>query len=615
MSTIRTALLLLDERARRTWLGLVFLSVVAAGAEAVGAAALYAFIRIVAAPEAAAAIPVVGTLLAPFQGAGAATLVIAATAALLLVYLTKNGLLVAIAWRQSGWAARARAALAQRVHRAYLRAPWSFRLQRSSAELVGNTTSGVDAVFRHVLGPAMVLMTETLVMAAIGAVLFVAAPAITLAVVVGVGGTGAVLLSVTRARSLRWSRELLRLERETLRDAQQTLGTAKELRVLGRESFFVAEFARRQAALVRIRQASDVLGAMPRVLVETVFVLAALGLVVLATVLDRAGPELLPLLALYAYAGFRVIPSANRWMTSVTEVRHGAAPTKSLAADLLHLAAIERPRADPELIAFESALALDHVDFTYEGADRPALRDVCLTIGRGESVGVVGPTGGGKTTLVDVLIGLLTPTSGRLLLDGRVFRAATEGWQRTIGYVPQSVFLMDDSVRRNVALAVPAAEIDGERLRSAIETAQLAGLVASLPQGVDTIVGENGFRLSGGQRQRIGIARALYDSPSLLVLDEATSALDGPTETALLEAIECSRGPCTRIIVTHRLSAVRSCDRIVMMADGRIACVGRYDDLLRESAAFRLLAQSSEERADAPGAGLGAEIDPTWQAS
>jgi ATP-binding cassette, subfamily B, bacterial PglK len=606
VSTIRTALVMLDSRARRAWVGLVFLSVVVAGAEALGAAALYAFIRIVANPDAAYALPVVRTLVAPERGAAPSTVVMTATVALVLLYLTKNGMLAAIAWRQCGWAARSRAALAERVYGAYLGAPWAFRLQRSSAELIRNVTTAVDAVFRHVLGPAMVLTTESLVLLSIGAVLLATAPAVTLAVAIGIGGTGTILLAATRARSSRWSGELSRLEREILQGAQQTLGAAKELRVLDREAFFVAEFAQRQTALVGVRRASEALAAMPRLLVETVFVLAALGLVLLATLLGRTGPELLPLLGLYAYAGFRVIPSANRWMMSVNEVRLGAAPTRELADDLARLAAIPRQvedPEDPEPIDFESALELDQVEFAYEGADRPALRDLCLKIRRGESIGLVGPTGAGKTTLVDVLTGLLTPTSGRLLVDGRPLRASAGGWQRSIGYVPQAVFLIDDSLRRNVALAVPEAEIDPARLSAAIEAAQLAELVASLPRRLDTIVGENGFRLSGGQRQRVGIARALYHSPSLLVLDEATSALDGQTETALLEAIERSRGRCTLIVVAHRMSTVRSCDRLVMMAEGRVAGVGRYEELLRDSPTFRLLAEG------------GAAVDPTCRAS
>ena len=593
MRTIRTALGLLDRRARRGWVALALLSVVAAGAEALGAAALYAFIRIVGEPAAAFAIPVVGTLLAPARGAGDRGVVVAATLALAVFHLAKNGFLAALAWRQHGWAAHARATLARRVFEAYLGAPWAFRLRRNSADLIRNVTTAVDATFRHVLGPAVVLATESLVVLAITAVLFATAPGLTLAVAVGIGGTGGMLLGFTRARSMRWGAQIHRLERDVLQGVQQTLGAAKEIRMLGREGFFLAEFVQRQNALVGVRRRGDLVGALPRLLVETVFVLSALGLVLLATLLGHTGHELVPLLGLYAYAGFRLVPSANRWMMSVNEVRLGGASVNALAADLERLAAIELPLESAVApLPFEHSLELDHVEFTYEGADRAALRDVCLAIRRGESIGVVGPTGSGKTTLVDVLTGLLAPTSGRLLVDGRPLPAAPRAWQRAIGYVPQSVVLVDDSLRRNVALGVPEREIDEARLAAAIERAQLGEFVSGLPDGLETTVGENGVRLSGGQRQRVGIARALYHSPSLLVFDEATSALDNHTEAALLGAIEGLRGTRTLILVAHRLSSVRPCDRLVLLDDGRVVAVGRYDDLLRDSPDFRRLAKA-----------------------
>ncbi len=591
--TIRTALSLLDAPARRGWAALVLFSVVAAGLEALGTAALYAFIRIVAAPAAAFTIPVVGTLLGPLRGAGARTVVVTAALVLVVFHVGKNGFLAALAWRQQGWAAQARAQLAERIYGAYLGAPWTFRLQRNSAELIRNVTTTVDVVFRRVLGPALMLATEALVVLAIVAVLFTASPGLTLGVTAGVGGTGAILLAVTRARSTRWGAQLLRLERDVLQGVQQTLGAAKELRVLGREGFFFAEFARRQAEMVAVRRRSEMLAALPRLLVETVFVVAALGLVLLATLVGYTGPELVPLLGLYAYAGFRVIPSANRLMMSVNEVRVGGPAVNAVAGELARLGSVAAPTDEAVApLVFEEALELQHVDFTYEGTDRVALRDVCLTIPRGESIGIVGATGAGKTTLVDVLTGLLVPTAGRILVDGRPLPAAPRAWQRTIGYVPQSVVLIDDSLRRNVALGVPPDAIDGARLGAAIEMAQLAELVAGLPAGLDTIVGENGVRLSGGQRQRIGIARALYHAPSVLVFDEATSALDHPTEAALLSAIEALRGTRTLIVVAHRLSSVRPCDRLVLLDEGRVAAVGGYDELLRDSADFRRLAEA-----------------------
>jgi ATP-binding cassette, subfamily B, bacterial PglK len=591
VGTIRTALGLLDAQARRGWAALVLLSVGAAAAEALGTAALYAYIGIVATPAAASTWPVVGVLLAPFDGAGDRTTVVAATIALIVFQLAKTGLLLAMAWRQQGWAATARAALARRVHAAHLGAPWALRLRRSAAEDIHNVTTAVDVVFRHVLGPAMMLATEVLVVTAIVAVLFAAAPGLTLAATIAVGGFAAVLLTVTRSRAVRFGAERRHLEREVLRGVQQTFAAAKDVRVLGREAWFHDQFVQRLAALVAVQRRSEMLATMPRLLVEAVFVLAALGLVLLATLWGRTGPELVPLLGLYAYAGFRVIPSANRAMVCVNDVRFGSTTVRALADDLKRFEAAGEPadRAVAPLV-WERSIELDHVSFAYEGSDREALHDLCLTIGRGESIGVVGTTGAGKSTLVDVLTGLLTPTAGRVLIDGLALPAAPRAWQRAIGYVPQAVVLVDDSLRRNVALGVPGEHIDDARMTAAVEMAQLADFVAGLPGGLDARVGENGAFLSGGERQRVGIARALYHAPSVLVLDEATAALDHPTEAALLDAIEALRGRLTLIVVAHRLSSVRPCDRIVVLDGGRVVAVGGYDELLRDSVEFQRMA-------------------------
>jgi ATP-binding cassette subfamily C protein len=588
------ALGLLDAGSRRSWVGLVLISVIAAAAEALGTGALYAYIGIVATPAAAFAWPVVGSLLAPLEGASDRTLVVAATLALIAFQLTKTGLLLALAWKQHGWAATARAALARRVHAAHLAAPWALRLGRSAAEDIHNVTTSVDAVFRHVLGPTMALSTEALVMVGIAAVLFAAAPGLTLVATIAVGGTGATLLAVTRARALRWGGERRHLEREVLRGVQQTFAAAKELRVLGREAWFFDRFVHRQTALVAVQRQSDMLATVPRLLVETVFVLAALGIVLLATLGGRTGPELVPLLGLYAYAGFRMIPSANRAMVCINDIRFGSATVRALAADLARLEVAEAS-ADGAVapLAWERSIALDQVAFAYDGSDREALHDVCLTIPRGSSIGVVGATGAGKSTLVDVLIGLLRPTSGRVLVDGHALPAAPRAWQRAIGYVPQTVVLTDDSLRQNVALGIPAERIDAERMAVVIEMAQLTDFVAALPGGLDARVGEGGAFLSGGERQRVGIARALYHAPSVLVLDEATAALDHPTEAALLKAIEALRGRLTLVVVAHRLSSVRPCDRILLLDGGCVAAIGGYEELLRDNAAFRRMAAAA----------------------
>jgi ATP-binding cassette, subfamily B, bacterial PglK len=512
------------------------------------------------------------------------------TVLLAFFYLTKNAFQIWQAWVQTKRVADGRAEIARRALAVYLAAPYPFHLRRNSAELIHNVTTAADDVCRRVLAPAVTVATETLVVLAIVGVLAFTSPAMTLALVLALGTSGAILLRVTRERARRWGERTYALERDMLQGVQATLGAAKEIKVLGREGFFYQQFASRLQALARVRHLSDTLAAVPRVLVESVFVVGALAVVVALVRLGRPGPDVVPLLGLYAYAGFRVIPSANRILMLVNEVRTGGAAVRALRADLDGASPGLASDAASAPLPFTDAIVLEHVSFTYEDAERPALTDLDLTIRRGDAVGVVGPTGAGKSTLVDVLCGLLVPTAGRVLIDGRDLREVPRAWGRAIGYVPQAVALIDDSLRRNIALGVADDAVDDDRVHEVVRMAQLQEFVASLPQGLATSVGEHGVRLSGGQRQRVGIARALYHRPHVLVFDEATAALDNHTEAELLRAVEPLRGALTLIIVAHRLTSVRCCDRLVLLADGGVAGEGRYEDLLNDNPAFRRLA-------------------------
>jgi ATP-binding cassette, subfamily B, bacterial PglK len=324
--------------------------------------------------------------------------------------------------------------------------------------------------------------------------------------------------------------------------------------------------------------------------VETVFV-GGLLLVSLLVTLRHEPSGALPLLGLYAYAGFRVIPSANRIMTYVNDLRYSRAWIHDLRADLAALPAPPpAPAGAAEPIRFGRELALERVSYAYAGAGDAVLTGVELTIARGESIGIVGPSGAGKSTLVDLLLGLLEPTAGRITVDGRDIASALGSWQRHIGYVPQEPFLLDDTIRRNVAFGIADADVDDRRVTTALRRAQLAEFVGGLRDGLDTLLGERGTRLSGGQRQRVAIARALYHDPEVLVFDEATSALDTTTERELIDSLEALRGVKTLVVIAHRLSTVRRCDRLALLRDGRLADVGSYDELIERDAAFRAMA-------------------------
>jgi ATP-binding cassette, subfamily B, bacterial PglK len=243
-----------------------------------------------------------------------------------------------------------------------------------------------------------------------------------------------------------------------------------------------------------------------------------------------------------------------------------------------------------EPLPFHQELRLERVTFRYEQADRDALQGIDLVIHPGEQIGICGPTGGGKTTLTDIITGLLDPTSGRVTVDDRDLVDVEREWQANLGIVAQMVFLTDDALRRNVALGVPDDKVDDAALREAVKLAQLEPFVADLPEGLDTIVGERGVRVSGGQRQRIAIARALYRKPEILIFDEGTSALDNATEAQMMSAIEQLRGEHTIILVAHRLSTVRNADRIVFLEDGRATGIGSFDELRTTNTVFREMA-------------------------
>jgi ABC-type multidrug transport system fused ATPase/permease subunit len=305
--------------------------------------------------------------------------------------------------------------------------------------------------------------------------------------------------------------------------------------------------------------------------------LAALVLTMLAQ--GRAMESVLPMLALFAAAAFRLMPSVNRILGAVQTLRFNQPVIDTLYTDLQ--LAIPAANANPiPATPFSEMLQLRQVNYTYFGAPQPALNDLSLAIRRGESVGFIGASGAGKSTLVDIILGLLTPDSGELRMDGTDIHVHLRNWQNQIGYVPQSIFLTDDTLRRNVAFGLPNEQIDDAAVHDAIMAAQLEEFVASLPDGLETVVGERGVRLSGGQRQRIGIARALYHDPAVLVLDEATSALDAATERGVMQAVDALHGTKTIIIVAHRLSTVEHCDRLYRLEQGRVVEEGKTREIL-----------------------------------
>ncbi len=593
LSDVSACLGLLSRQARWRWAALVPFALAAAGAEAVGAGAAFGLITILGDPARAATLPVASWIYPRLPWRDDASIILVFTLLVMGFYVARNLLLAVVTWVQEQALSLSVRQLSHRLLAAYLAAPYAFHFRHNSAGLIHRVTDAVHSVFRGVLGSLVNVACEALVVAGIVVVLALTAPGVTLVAIVVVGGLLTLPLLLSRHATARWGQAVARLDGETLQTLQQSLGGVKEVKLTGRERFFLAQFDERVAGAARLRARYGAVAATLRMGVETTFVCGLLAVSLLLTL--RSGAAALPLLGLYAYAGFRVIPSANRIMLYVSELRYSRAWIHDLRADL---AALPQPAPDTaaaagEPIRFTRAVVFEDVAYTYAGEAEPVLADVHLTIARGESIGIVGPSGAGKSTLVDLLLGLLTPTAGRITVDGRDVAGVLRGWQRHIGYVAQEPFLLDDTLRRNVAFGVADGEIDDRRVTAALTLAQLGEFAAGLPGGLDTMLGERGTRLSGGQRQRVAIARALYHEPEVLVFDEATSALDTPTERELIAALEALRGVKTLVVIAHRLTTVRRCDRLAVLRDGRLAAVGSYDELLARDAGFRAMAGSA----------------------
>ncbi len=493
------------------------------------------------------------------------------------VFLAKAVFLAWLVYRQAAFAFGLQADVSARLFRGYLLRPYTFHLQRNSAQLIRNAVNETNQFTFGAVLPGLVMMTEILVLAGIVALLIAFEPLGAVTIIAFGGAIGFVFHRMTRLRIQRWGEKRQVHEGLRIQHLQEGLGGVKEVKLLGREAYFLERYAVHNAASARTGELQTAMQSMPRLLLEFVAVLT-LGIVVLAAQsAGRPTAELIPLFGLFSVAAFRLVPSINRVMAALQSIRFSYAVIDVLVRELRDCSGEQSATDSEPAVTFERELRLAGVKFTYPGADRPTLDNVDFTVRKGTTVGFVGGSGAGKSTLIDLILGLLSPDCGQLTVDGRDMACNRRGWQHQIGYVPQHIFLTDDTLRRNVAFGLPDELIDEARVCRAIAEAQLEEFVAGLRDGLDATVGEHGVRLSGGQRQRIGIARALYHRPSVLVLDEATSALDHDTERGVMEAVAKLHGTMTILIVAHRLTTVADCDVIFRVERSRVSQVGHED--------------------------------------
>lgn len=568
---------------QRTQLAILFVAMIAGALmEMVGIGAIPAFAALVGSPERVLSNQYVLRYIGDLHRVPQSNLLLYAASALLVLFVLKNTYLFILLLAQSTFTQRFQSRLAVRVLRAYLYAPYHLHLQRNPSELLRNANSEALEIIASVVMPGMILTMELLTVSAILTLLFLAQPAVSLFACVLLGGTALLFMKTLRRRLSHYGERIQYFRGKMVQSVHESLSSVKVTKVLGREDFFLETFAAQTNGYVEANRFRQIATETPRLILEITAIVGLLGVAAVLTIAGKSPVTITVTLALLSLALVRTIPSVNRITSALATLRYGDYALEAISKDLKELEVEGAPivsRSDKPL-ALRNEIRFDSVSYTYPGAAKPSLADISLRIRRGTSVAVIGPTGAGKTTLVDLLLGLLEPSAGRILIDESELSSAIRSWQRSIGYVPQDIYLTDDSIRRNIALGIREGDIDAAAVERAVAAAQLDTFVESLPAGLETIVGERGVRLSGGQRQRIGIARALYHDPSVLIFDEATSSLDSETEELVIEAVDALRGNRTIIVIAHRLSTIRNCDHAFALRDGILSASGSVADLV-----------------------------------
>jgi len=486
--------------------------------------------------------------------------------------------------------------MACRLLRAYLRQPYVFFLGRNTADLGKSILTEVGQVISGVLIPAMKVVCGMVVAFAILSLLLLIKPLFSLGVAAVLGGAYAVIYFLIRRLLKRIGEDRVRANKQRFVLASEALSGIKELRMLGREEAYLNRFRDPSERFARHQATCKVIGELPFLAIQAVAFGGVLVVVLYLIGLYGSVEGALPLIALYAFAGYRLLPAFQDIFKNLSEMRFSLPALEALYDDLTLKENKVTLKKSPEPLRLRESIKLENVSYRYPCAETNALSEISLTIRTGSNVAFVGSTGAGKSTAVDIILGLLEPTCGRVLVDNQTLEGdQISAWQCTLGYVPQSIYLADDTVAANIAFGVPKEHIDIQAVERAARAAHIDKFIMQeLPHGYETMVGERGIRLSGGERQRLAIARALYHDPDVVVFDEATNALDNVTENIVMEAITELHGRKTVILIAHRLSTVHNCDNIFLLERGRLIETGTYHELISSSSGFRRMVKGGD---------------------
>lgn len=593
MKTWRKVLGLLTPKEKRRGGLLIVMVVIMAVLETIGVASVIPFLSVLGDPAAIEETPYLYALYQYFDFQSPNSFLTALGIAAFCIVLFSAVFRIITTYAINRYTQMRRHSVGKRLLETYLRQPYAFFLNRHSGDMAKSILSEVDQLTTNVIRPGFEAIAYTVVVLAIISFLVLNDPALALGVGLVIGGSYVLIFSSVQRLLTRIGRERADANKERFTAAGEALGGIKDIKLLGREQAYLTRFTPSSVRFSRHQATNRTLSEVPRYMIEAIGYGGVIGLSLFLVVRSDGFGEVLPMLGLYAFAGSKLLPAAQKIYGGVAKLRFGSAAVDDIYDDLRErssLAEIRKPVT--ERLRIKKSISLDRISFAYPESREAALSDISLTIPKGTSIGLVGGTGAGKTTLVDIILGLLRPTEGDLKVDDSpITDQNLRQWQASLGYVPQDIFLVDATVSENIALGIPLENISQDKVEQCARMAQVHDFVTTqMPDGYNTQVGERGVRLSGGQRQRIGIARALYHDPEILVFDEATSALDNITEKAVMDAVNALSKEKTIIMIAHRLSTVRQCDKIVYLEKGKVVSTGTYDQLLESSAGFSSLA-------------------------
>jgi ABC-type bacteriocin/lantibiotic exporter with double-glycine peptidase domain len=581
------ALLTLDEKKKGIFL--FFLVLMMALLDAIGVASIVPFIAVLSNPKIIESNVILFKIYQDYNFSSTQEFLFFLGIVVFFLVIFSTALKAFTTYSQLRFSLLCEVSIGKRMVESYLSNPYKWFLTRHSASLGKSILSDVNTVVFNGLFPLLTLVVQGMVAMMLLGLLLTVDRWLALSVGIFLGATYLIIFKLVSNLLHKKGAASVEANNRRYTAISEAFGAIKDVKLRGLEEVYVNLFAKPAEIFAKKQASLQIISQMPRFALEAISIGGIL--LIIFYLMNQFGKfsEVLPIISLYVFAGYRLMPALQQMYHAYSQIRFNQELINSLYGDLISNKTGEKLLLNDKLIQFNNSITINNIKFTYPNSPKPALRGISLNIPKYNSIAIIGSTGSGKSTLIDLVLGLLDADSGHISVDDQVINDKNKReWQNIIGYVPQQIFLIDSSIADNIAFGVPPSEVDMSRV---VEVAKMASLhnfiVGNLPQGYLTAVGERGARLSGGQRQRIGIARALYHDPQILVLDEATSSLDSITELAVMESISALAHKVTMITIAHRLSTVKNCDVIYILEDGAIKDCGSYSDLLLNNKDFQ----------------------------